>query len=325
MRFIGCLVAAGIALGAAVPVPSAAQAQAYPNKPIKVILGYGAGGVADVMCRLVGQKLSVALGQQVIIDNRPGAGQIAAAQAVAKADPDGYTLLALNNGNAISASLFKSLPYDTVNDFAPIAPMGYFGIFILANKGSRFADLRSFIAEAKKNPGKLSVGATSIGSTQNLSAELFKSMAGIDVIIVPFKSTPELITALNRDDLQAAFESPATTLNFVREGQLKALAITSNTRMASFPDIPTVDEGGVPRYQVVTWNGFAAPAKTPRAIIDRLNKETLAAVADPDIQRKFAEYGIEVRNQTPEQFREVLLNDIVKWRDVIKAANIEPQ
>ncbi len=325
MRRLGCRLltaaaACGVLFGAA-----AAQAQGYPNRPIKVVLGYGAGGVADVMCRLVGQKLSVALGQQVIVDNRPGAGQITAALAVAKADPDGYTLLALNNGNAISASLFKSLPYDTANDFAPIAPMGFFGIFILANKGSRFVDLQTFVTEAKKNPGKLNVGATSIGSTQNLSAELFKSMAGLDFIIVPFKSTPELITALGRDELQLVFESPATTLNFVREGQLKALAITLPERMAGFPEIPTTIEAGIPGYQVVTWNGFAAPAKTPRAIIDRLNKETLAAVADPDIQRKFAEYGIEVRNQTPEQFRDVLLNDIVKWRDVIKAANIEPQ
>src|SRR5258708_14612738 len=258
------LLAACLALGVPALAGGAdAQAQAWPTKPIKIILGYGAGGVADVMCRLVAQKLSVSVGQQVILDNRPGAGQIAAAQAVAKADPDGYTLLALNNGNAISASLFKWLPFDPANDFAPIAPMGFFGVFILANKGSPFHDLRAFIAAAKTHPGTLNIGATSIGSTQNLSAELFKSMAGLDVIIVPFKSTPEMITALNRDELQAVFANPATTLTFVRDGQLRALAITLPARMASLSAIPTVPANAVPRHQVDTPNGTPPPTRTP--------------------------------------------------------------
>jgi tripartite-type tricarboxylate transporter receptor subunit TctC len=319
--------ARSLALAAAVAVCGglAAQAQTYPTKPIKIVIGYGAGGVADVMARLVGQKMSASMGQQVIVDNKPGAGQIVAAQAVAKADPDGYTLLFLNTGNVISASLFKSLPYDTEKDFVPISPVGFFGIMILTGKDSPITSLRDLIQQAKANPGKLNIGATSVGSTQNLSAELFKTMAGIDVSIVPYKSTPDLITAVGRNDLQAMFESPVTTLNLIRDGQLRPLALTSAHRFAGLPDVPTVTEAGVPGYEVTTWNAIAAPARTPPAIIERLHKEILAALAQRDIQERFGEFGIEARGGTPADTQALVANEIVKWRDVIKAAKIEPQ
>lgn len=318
-HFARCLVAA---LWVATVAAPAVLAQNYPTRAIRLIIGYGPGGVADITARLVAQKMSEAMGEQILVDNRPGAGQIAAAEAVAKATPDGYTLLSLNNGNAISAALFKKLPFDTVNDFEPIAPFGYFGIFILVGPNSPYASVADLIAKARQNPTDFSIGTTSIGSTQNLAAELLKSTTHVPFTVVPFKTTAELLTALERGDIQAAFESPATTMSFVKDGRLKALAITTKTRAKSFPDVPTVDESGVPGYDVLTWNALAAPAKTPRPIIEKLNKEVLKAAADPGVQEKFAELGIETRDQTPEQVKALVVGDIEKWRRVIQNANI---
>lgn len=319
MRSIRSLAAACVAAIALTAV--AASAADYPTRPIRLIIGYGPGGVADITARLVAQKMSEALGQQIIVDNRPGAGQIAAAEAVARAAPDGYTLLSLNNGNAISAALFKKLPFDTVKDFAPIAPFGFFGILVLVDHSSPFASVKDLIAKAKAKPDALSIGTTSVGSTQYLAAELLKSITGTSFTVVPFKTTGELLTALERGDIQAAFESPATTLSFVRAGRLKALAVTTATREKSFPTIPTVAES-VPGYEVLTWNALAAPAKTPQAIIDKLNEVALKAAADPEVQRKFADLGIDMRSQTPGEVQALVVHDIAKWRDVIKTAKI---
>ena len=299
-----------------------AHAQNYPTRPIRLIIGYGPGGVADITARIVAQKMSEALGQQILVDNRPGAGQVAAAEAVAKAAPDGYTLLSLNNGNAISAALFKKLPFDTVNDFEPIAPFGFFGIFILVNNKAPYASVKDMLDTARKDPQNFNIGTTSVGSTQNLAAELMKSMSGVAFTIVPFKTTGELLTALERGDLQAAMESPATTQSFIKDGRLKALAITTPSRQKAFPDVPTVAESGLPGYDVVTWNALAAPAKTPRAIIDKLNAAALKGAADPGVQAKFEQLGIETRNQTPEEVKALVVHDIAKWRQVIETAKI---
>lgn len=321
MRCVVRFVAAAMFVAAAFAA-AGGHAEDYPTRPIRLIIGYGPGGVADITARLVAQKMSETLGQQIVIDNRPGAGQIAAAETVARAAPDGYTLLSLNNGNAISAALFKKLPFDTVKDFAPIAPFGYFGILMLVNNNSPFASVRDFVATAKANPTNVSVGTTSVGSTQYLAAELLKSMTGTAFTIVPFKTTGELLTALERGDIQAAFESPATTLSFVRAGRLKALAVTTATRQKGFPDVPTVAESGVPGYEVLTWNALAAPAKTPRAVIDKLNEVALKAAADPEVRRKFADLGIETRNQSPADVQALVVHDIAKWRAVIQTAKI---
>src|SRR5215469_6391937 len=317
--FARCLLA--IAGVAALTVTSA-EAQNYPTRPIRLIIGYGAGGVADITARLVAQKMSEALGQQILIDNRPGAGQVAAGEAVAKAAPDGYTLLSLNNGNAISAALFKKLPFDTVNDFEPIAPFGFFGIFILINNKAPYTSVKDMLDAARKDPHNFNIGTTSVGSTQNLAAELMKSKSGVPFTIVPFKTTGELLTALERGDLQAVMESPATTQSFIKDGRLKALAITTPQRQKNFPDVPTVAESGLPGYDVVTWNALAAPAKTPRAIIDKLNAAALKGAADPEVQAKFAQLGIETRNQTPEEVKALVVHDIAKWRQVIETAKI---
>jgi len=303
----------------------AASAQSFPTHPIKIIVPFGAGGVADITARVLAQKMGETIGQQVLVENRPSAGGIIASEAVAKAEPDGYTLLFITNGNAVSASLFKSLPYDTLNDFAPVSTVGFFDLVVVVNGDSKMNTIRDLIAAAKANPNKLNVGTVNIGSTQHLSAELFKSMAGIDVQVVPFKGTPALITALRGNDLQVVFEILAPVMPQIKAGALKPLAVTSNHRFAGLPNVPTISESGVPGYQSSSWNGVAAPAKTPRAIVERLNREINAAVASPDVKKRLFELGVDARGSTPEALKQLLISETAKWGAVIERAKIEKQ
>lgn len=263
-----------------------ASAQTYPTKPVRVIVGFGPGGVADLTCRVVAQKLSVQLGQQVLIENRPSAGGIVAADAVAKAAPDGYTLLLMSNGNAVSASLFKSLPYDTVADFACVSTLGFFDVAVVTKADSKFNSVKDILAYAKANPGKLNIGTINVGSTQHLSAEFFKSMAGIDAVIVPYKGSPDVLVALRGNDVQVAFDMLAPIMSQLKGGAVKVLAIASDRRFPGAPQIPTVAESGIPGYQASSWNAIAAPAKTPRPIIARLQKEIATALAAPEVKNK---------------------------------------
>lgn len=317
MTMMACLVLA--LLGA----PIGACAQDYPTKPIHVIVGFGPGGVADLTCRVVAQKLSAQLGQQVLIENRPSAGGIVAADAVAKAAPDGYTLLLMSNGNAVSASLFKSLPYDTVADFASVSTLGFFDIAVITNSGSNFKSIQDVVSYAKANPGKLNVGTISIGSTQNLSAELFKEMAALDLVIVPYKGSPDVLVALRGNEVHLAFEMVAAVMAQYKSGAVNILAITSDRRFPGLPSIPTVAEGGLPGYQTSSWNAISAPAKTPRPIIDRLNKEINIALASPEVKSKLLEIGVVGRGSTPDDMSAHLASEIKKWRGVIEKAKIE--
>lgn len=319
MMFWGCLAAA--ALCAVV----SASAQNYPSKPIHVIVGFGPGGVADLTCRVVAQKLSAQLGQQVLIENRPSAGGIVAADAVAKAAPDGYTLLLMSNGNAVSASLFKSLPYDTIADFASVSTLGFFDIAVITKSDSKFNSIKDLVAYAKANPGKLNLGTINIGSTQHLSAELFKGMSGIDAVIVPYKGSPDVLVALRGNDVQVAFDMLAPIMSQLKSGVVRVIAITSDRRFPGLPDVPTVAESGVPGYQASSWNAISLPAKTPRAIIDRLNNEINTALAAPEVKNKLLDLGVVARGGTPEQMKTLLALDIEKWRGVIERAKIEKQ
>jgi tripartite-type tricarboxylate transporter receptor subunit TctC len=303
----------------------AALAQNYPTQPIKIVLPYAAGGVADITARVLAQKLSQTMGQQVIVDNRPSAGQVVATEAVMKADPDGYTLLWLNSGHAVSVSLFKSLPYDPVKDFAPVSTVGFFGMALLVNPDSPYKSARDFIAAAKASPGKFNVGTTSIGSTQFGAAELLKSMAGIEFQTVPFKATPGIITAVKGNDLQAMVEILAPVIPHIKSGNLRALAVTFDRRFVGLPDIPTLAESGVPGYEASAWNAIAVPAKTSRAIIDRLNKEIRAAIAAPEVRQRLQDFGVDPRASTPEALREHVISEIAKWKAVIERAKIEKQ
>jgi tripartite-type tricarboxylate transporter receptor subunit TctC len=315
----------GAIAGALLLASAAAHAQQnYPNKPIKLVLGYGPGGIADITSRLLAQKLTISMGQQVIVDNKPGAGQVVAAQLVASAEPDGYTLLQMNNGQTITSALFKQPPYDMVKDFQPVTLIGAFGILVLVDKQSPFNSIKDVIVAAKANPDKLNFGGIGL-STQQFAAELFKSSLHLPVTVVPFKTTPSLMQAVSGQDVQVAFEMAAPVLENVRAGQYKALAVSSDKRFAGLPDVPTVVEAGVPSYQVTAWNAIGVPAKTPRAIVDRLNKEIHAALAQPDIQKRFQEFGVEARSSTPEEAKQTIVSEIGKWAGVIKSAHIELQ
>jgi len=316
---LGCLTTAVLC------VAVNASAQNYPIKPIHVIVGFGPGGVADLTCRVAAQKLSAQLGQQVLIENRPSAGGIVAADAVAKSAPDGYTLLLMSNGNAVSASLFKSLPYDTVADFASVSTLGFFDIAVITKSDSKFNSVKELIAYAKTNPGKLNIGTINIGSTQNLSAELFKGMSGIDAVIVPYKGSPDVLVALRGNDVHVAFDMLAPIMSQLRSGVVRVLAITSDRRFPGLPDIPTVAESGIPGYQASSWNAISLPAKTPRPIIDRLSKEINTALAAPEVKSKLLDLGVVARGGTPEQMKTLLVSDIDKWRGVIERAKIEKQ
>lgn len=304
-------------------VPSFAQN--YPTRPVRILVPFAAGGVADITARVLSQKMSEALGQQVLVENRPSAGGIVASEAVAKAEPDGYTLLFITNGNAVSVSLFKSLPYDTVNDFAPVSTVGFFDLVLAVDSASKIGSVRELIAVAKANPSKFNVGTINPGSTQNLAAELFKSMAGLDAQVVPFKATPAVIVALKANDVQAAFEFLTPVLPQIKGGTLRALAVTSAKRFPGLPDVPTVAESGVPGYQASSWNGVAAPAKTPKTVIERLNREVNTALADPAVHKRLSELGVDVRPGTPEALRDLLIAEIAKWKVVIERAKIPKQ
>src|SRR5262245_54360223 len=277
-----------------------AVAQSFPTKPIRFLVPFGPGGVGDISARAIAQKMSENLGQQVIIDNRPGAGGVVASEIVAKAEPDGHTIILLNNAHAISMSLFKSLPFDTLRDFAPVSPVSAFSIVVLVSPESPLKSVKDLIAQAKGNPGKLNAGTISIGATQHLSAELFKSMTGLDFVIVPYTNTGALLTALRGNSVQFAFELMAPVARQAKSAALPALAVSTRNRFADLPNVPTVSESGVAGYEVTSWNGIGAPANTPRAIVDRLNRDINAALATPDLKQRLQELGVETFPGTPE-------------------------
>lgn len=305
--------------------PPSAGAQTYPSQMVKIVVPFGPGGVADLTVRLVAQKMAASMKQPIIVENRPGAGGIVAASTVAKSAPDGYTLLLISNGTAVSANLFKKLPYDTVKDFAPISTLGYFDLALLVNKKLPVKSVADLVAYARANPGKLSIGTINRGSTQNLAAEMLVAMAGIDAVIVPYKGSPEVLTATATGELDAAVEILSPALPQIRSGKVQALAVTSATRFAGLPNVPTVAESGLPDYRATSWNALAAPAGTPQPVIDRLQREINAAVSAPDVKARLLELGIVAQGGTPASTAKLLASDIAKWGAVIRQAKIEKQ
>ena len=304
-------------------LPTAAQdAAGYPNHPVMLIVPYGAGGVADVGMRLLGEKLSARLKQQFVIENRPGAGGIVAAQAGASAAPDGYTLLMTGNNNAIAASLFNKLPYNILSDFASVSSASFFDLLILTRAGSPLKSLSDVVAAAKANPGKFNIGTTLPGSTQNLAAELFTSTAGIKATIVPFRTSPDMATAVMRGDIDIAFEFYAAIHGLLADNKVVALASTGDERTAYLPNVPTANESGIKNYEVDSWNGIAMPAATPKPIVAKLNEAMTAVIPDADLQRKSLEMGMAMRASTPEKMTERMKADIAKWGAVIEKAGI---
>jgi tripartite-type tricarboxylate transporter receptor subunit TctC len=304
---------------------AAAWGADYPTRPIRFLVPFGPGGVGDITARVVAQKMGELLGQQVITDNRPGAGGIVASQVVAKAEPDGYTMLLLNNQHAISMALFKSLPYDTLRDFAPVGSLGTFSIVLMVNPDSPLKSAKELIASARSNPGKLNVGTIAIGATQHLSTELFKSMAGVDWVHVPYTNTGLLLAGLRSNSVNVAFEFIAPVIGQIRSGQFRALAVTTRNRYSGLPDVPTVQESGVPGFEVTSWNGLGVPAKTPRPVIDRLNKALTEALASPDVKQRLQEQAVDTFPSTPDAYRKHIAAEIAKWTKVIETAKIPKQ
>lgn len=302
-----------------------ANADVYPNKPIRLVLGYAPGGVADITARLVAQKMSETLGQQVIVDNRPSAGGIVAGEVVATADPDGYTLLHMNYGNAVSAAIFKKLPYDIRTDFEPISAMGFFDVVISVDGGSDVKSIQDFIAKARANPYKYNVGTVSVGSGQHMAATLFKSMLNLPVEIIPYKSTSALFMGLQSKDVTVAFEVISPSLPLIKASSIRAISVSSSKRNFNLPDVPTLSESGVKGYNVLAWNGLAAPAKTPKKIIDQLNKAVNLALKSPEVRAKFKDLGIEPKGGSPEEFKQILNNEILKWNKLVDDLQMEKQ
>lgn len=302
-----------------------AGAQGFPSKPIRLVVPNAPGGAADLTARAVGQKLGETLGQPVVIDNKPGAGGVAAGEAVAKAVPDGHTLLLISSGTAVSASLFKSLPFDTVKDFIPVAPLATFDLVIVAPEGGRFKTLGELVAYARANPGKLNIGTPNIGTTQNLAAELFKSAAGIDVQIVPFNGTPAVINALRGGQIDAGLDILSPLLAQIKARALHPLAITGDKRSRVLPDVPTAREAGVNGFVAASWNGLAVPAKTPKEVVARLNRDVVAALKDPVVKKKLEDLNLDPHPGTPEQAAALLNDDIRRWGGVIERAKLPKQ
>lgn len=302
-----------------------AGAQNFPTKPLRLLVPNAPGGAADLTARAVGQKMGEALGQPVVIDNKPSAGGVVAGETVAKAPADGHTLLLISSGTAVSAVLFKSLPYDTVRDFIPLAPLATFDLVIVAPEGGRFKTLAELVAYARANPGKLNIGTPNIGTTQHLAAELFKSAAGIDVQIVPFNGTPAVVNALRGGQIDAGLDILSPLLAQIRAGVLRPLAITGDRRSRVLPEVPTAREAGIAGYSAASWNGLAVPAGTPREVVVRLNREVVAALNDPAVKKKLEDLNLDPHPGTPEQAAAMLNNDIRRWSEVITRARIEKQ
>ena len=302
-----------------------AGAQNFPTKPVRIVVPFGAGGVADVTARVVAQKMAQTLGQPVVIENKPGAGGIAAGDAVAKAAPDGHTLLLMSNATAVSEGLFRTLPFKTLQDFAPVSTLGYFDLAVVTAGNSRFKTLGELLVFARAHPGQLNLGSINVGSTQHLTAEMFKSAAGVQVQVVPFNGTPAVVTALRGGQIDAAVEIVAPVLTQIQSGALRALAVASDRRAAALPEVPTTREAGLPGYVARSWNALAAPAKTPAPVIARLNQAVVAALNTPEVKKKLHELNVDAQPSTPQDASALLAAEVKRWGGVIRAAGIPPQ
>jgi len=306
-------------------LPSAALAQKYPSRPIRVMLPFAAGSVSDVTLRILADKLGMRLGTSIVVENQPRAGGTTAALAAKTATADGYTLVTFSSSTAISVSLLKALPYDPVADFMPISGISTFANIIAVNSGSNYRTLGDLLGAARERPGALNIGTTTVGSTNHLAANLLKSMTGLSIVIVPFRTPGDLLTAVLRNDVDAIIQSYGALKSAVESNQIRALGITTPKRTAYAPDVPTVDEAGVTGFDVVTWNGAFAPTGTPPEVIGTLNREMRGALSDPELVQRYTELGLEPLPTTPDELSGRLRAEIGKWGRVIREAGIEQQ
>lgn len=304
----------------------AGQAQSgYPNKPIRLLVPYGAGGVGDQTMRLLASKVSQQVKQQIVIENRPSAGGIISMTEALRAPPDGYTLAEMGNGQAISMSLFSNLQYELLRDFVPISVAGSFSIMLAVPDSSPYKSLGQLVDATRKEPGKLNVGAINPGSTQNLSAHLFQQITGTNFTVIPYRTSPDLMTALIRGDVDLGFDYYAAFQSVIGPGRVRVLATTGEKREPLLMDVPTVKESGYPTYVVIGWNGIGARAGVPVQITQYLNAEINRSLASPDLQERFRALGIDANGTTPEEMWDRMARDGRKWREVIEKAGIPKQ
>ena len=310
-----------IALACGVAEAYAQSDTNYPSKPIRMIVPSAPGSGPDIMARAIGQKLTEALGQAIVIDDKPGAGGIIGSEAAAKAPPDGYTLIMSNAGaHTVNPSLYAKLPYDPVKDFAPVTLVALAPNILIVHPTLPVRNVKELIALAKAKPGELTFGSGGNGSTAHLSGEMFKTMAGINIVHIPFKGSPAAVIAVIAGQIALAIPNIPPALPHVRSGKLKALAVTTAKRAAGVPDLPTVAESGLPGYEATAWFGVLAPAATPPQIIARLNGAIVKIAQTREMQERLMAEGADAVGNTPEQFAQIIRNDIAKWAKVVKAS-----
>jgi len=309
---------------AALPAVSRiAAAQTYPSRPVRWINGTAAGSAPDIVARLIGQWLSQRLGQPFVIENRPGAGTNIGTEAVVRALPDGYSLLLVTQSNAINATLYENLNFNFIRDIAPVASISRGPLVMEVNPSVPVKTVPEFIAYAKANPGKLNMASAGSGTPQHVAGELFKMMAGVNMLHVPYRGSPFALTALIAGEVQVMFDTLPASIEHIKAGQIRPLAVTTTSRSEALPDLPTVSEF-VPGYEASSWYGVGAPANTPAEIIDKLNKEINAGIADSQIKARLADLGVAVVQTSPAEFGKFIVEETEKWGKVIRAANIKP-
>jgi len=303
-------------------VSRGARAQSYPTRPVKLVAPFPPGGSIDLAARLIGQWLTERLGQQVVIENRPGAGGNVGSEAAIHTPPDGYTLLLCSVANAISASLYEKLNYDFAQDIEPVAAISRAPNVMVVNPSVPVTTVPEFIAYAKANPGKINMASSGVGTSLHMSGELFKLLTGVSMQHVPYRGSAPMLTDLLAGEVQIAFDNLQPSIPHIRVGKLRALAVTTATRSDALPDLPTVADF-VPGYEASTWNGVSAPKNTPAEIVDRLNREINAGLADPTIKARLAEMGASPLPGSPADFRKLIADETAKWAKVVKAANLK--
>jgi len=326
MRWTNILCRAGAAILISAGAGAAAWAQPYPTKPVRIVAPFGPGGLVDVLARAVGEKMRASLGQPIIVDNRPGSGGNIGADIVARAEPDGYTLLMSSAGIlSINEALYPKMPFDPQTAFTPVSLVAQMNMLAVVNSGSPIKTANDLISAARKEPGKLNFGSPGNGTTGHRGMELFQYAAKVKLTNVPYKSAAEAVLALSGNQIQGVFDNPPTVLPHIRAGRLRALAYAAPKRSPLLPDVPTFDESALKGFEASSWFGLVAPAKTPRAIVNLLAQEIGKALREPDVQKRFADLGATLVGNTPNQFGPFIRAETKKWHAVVRAAEIRLQ
>ena len=313
-----------VALATGLAAATAAPAQTYPSKPVHIVVPFAPGGPADLYARVLGEKLQASLGQSFVIEDKPGGGSIVGTDAVAKSAPDGYTLLMMSNTHTVNESLIPDRPFQLLRDFVPVAPVNYSDLVMVVHPSVAAHSLREFIALAKAKPGSLNYASSGPGTPYHMAGELFKSMAGLDIVHVPYKGSSGARTDILGGQVQMMFDAITTMAPNVRAGKLRALATSGRARSSVLPEVPTLSEAGVPGYEAVIWLGVMAPVGTPRTIVEKLNTEIQRIVNAPETKAAWEKQGAAAMSMTPEEFGRFIREDIEKWARIVKISGAKP-